>query len=245
MPIFWFLYRPFGFILQAVAIIHFIRRRPDGFWLWIIIFGGWIGALVYIVAEVLPDLGLLRGSFRVFGRRRRISELENTILDNPSPGNLEELGDLYFDNGNYVRARELFDRAIQARTDSLDVFYRRGLCAFELGDLPATRADLEKVVAADRKYDYHRAAGILAHVYDRLGDEQRAAALFAEVTQISTLSETQYHYAQFLARHGQPGEARDWASRILAKKRTMPNYLRRRERPWFRRAAALLHQLPS
>ena len=32
-------------MLQAVAIIHFIRRRPDMFWLWIILIGGWLGAL--------------------------------------------------------------------------------------------------------------------------------------------------------------------------------------------------------
>ena len=28
-----------GFLLQGVAIIHFIRRRPDTFWLWIILIG--------------------------------------------------------------------------------------------------------------------------------------------------------------------------------------------------------------
>ena len=51
----FFHFLPYGFVLQAVAIVHFIRRRPDGFWLWIIIFGGGLGALVYIVVEVIPD----------------------------------------------------------------------------------------------------------------------------------------------------------------------------------------------
>ena len=84
-----------GILLQAVAVVHFIRRRPDGFWLWIIIFGGGLGALVYIAVEALPDLGLLRQSFKVFPRRKRIRELESAILDNPSAGNYEELADLY------------------------------------------------------------------------------------------------------------------------------------------------------
>ncbi len=55
-----------GIILQGVAIVHFIRRRPDTFWLFIILIGGWLGALVYIVVEVIPDAGLLRQSFKVF-----------------------------------------------------------------------------------------------------------------------------------------------------------------------------------
>jgi len=32
---------------------------------------------------------------------------------------------------------------------------------------------------------------------------------------------------------------------VLAKKPTMPRYLRRRERPWFRRATSILKQLPA
>jgi hypothetical protein len=48
------LFYPWGFILQAVAILHFVRRRPDTYWLWIILVGGGLGALVYIAAEVVP-----------------------------------------------------------------------------------------------------------------------------------------------------------------------------------------------
>ena len=48
-----------------------------------------------IVVEVIPDAGLLRGTFQVFPRRKRIKELEGLVLDNPSVGNWEELGDLY------------------------------------------------------------------------------------------------------------------------------------------------------
>ena len=48
----------FGFILQLVAIVHWIRRRPETYWLWIIIFFGPLGALVYIGVEMIPDLGL-------------------------------------------------------------------------------------------------------------------------------------------------------------------------------------------
>jgi hypothetical protein len=32
---------------------------------------------------------------------------------------------------------------------------------------------------------------------------------------------------------------------VLAKKPTMPAYMRRRERPWFRKAAALIKKLPA
>jgi len=241
----YYLLGPFGLVLQLIAIVHFIRRRPDGYWLWVIFIGGWLGAAVYIAMEVIPDLGLLGTAFRGFSRRSRIQALEGAVLDNPSAGNYEELGELYLDEGKFARARECFDKAISARTDSPDPFYRRALAALGMNDVAAAVPDLERVVAMDAKYDFHRAAGLLAHALAHAGQSERAARLFAQVTQVSTLSETHYNYAAFLASQGRNAEARAVAQQLIAKKATMPHFLKRRDRPWFRRAGALLKQIPQ
>jgi hypothetical protein len=228
--------------LRIVAIVHFIRRRPDWFWIWVILFH-WVGALVYILVEVIPDAGLLRGSFQVFPRRRRIHELERIILDNPSAGNYEELGLLYLDDGNYSKARAAYDKAISSRTDHVDPFYRRGIAEIELKDYAAAVPDLERAVRSDPDYDFHRAKGLLAWAYAQTGQAEKADALFREATRISTISETYYYYALFLESQGRGAEAREWAKKILDKKPTMPGYLKRRERPWFRRASAVLSRV--
>jgi hypothetical protein len=240
----FFAFSWWAILLRVVAIIHFIRRRPSFFWLWIILMH-WMGALVYIAVEVLPDAGLLRQSFKVFPRRRRIRELHAIILDNPSAGNLEELADLYLEEGKYARAREYYDKAISSRTDSPDPFYRRGVAEIELGDFPAAVSDLERVVTKDPKYDFYRASGLLAHAYAKTGQAEKADALFRQTVKISTLSEIYLNYANFLASQGRTAEAREWTQRILAKKPTLPGYLKRRERPWFRKAKGLLKQLPA
>ncbi len=239
----FFAFSWWGILLQAFAIIHFIRRRPDTFWLWIILIGGWLGALVYIAVEAVPDAGLLRQSFKVFPRRKRIRELESAILDNPSAGNYEELADLYLEEEQFARARRAYDKSISSRTDSPDPFYRRGIAAIRMGDFAAALPDLERVAAKDPTYDFHGAAGLLAHVYANTSQPERADALFKQVTKISTSSETYYNYACFLASQQRNAEARQWAQQILAKKPNMPGYLRRRERPWFRRAQSLLSKL--
>jgi hypothetical protein len=59
------------------------------------------------------------------------------------------------------------------------------------------------------------------------------------------MSETYYNYATFLAQQNRSAEAREWAQKLLDKKRTMPGYLKRRERPWFSKANSLLRQLPA
>ena len=184
----FFVFSWWGFLLQGIAIVHFIRRRPDTYWLFIILVGGWLGALVYIAVEVIPDAGLLRTSFQVFPRRKRIRELELAILDNPSAGNYEELGLLYLDDGNFSRARACYDKAIS-------------------------------------------------------GQPEKSEILFQQATKISTMSETYYNYALLLQSRGRVSEARQWTQKILDKRRTMPGYLHRRERPWFRKAYALLARL--
>ena len=234
-----------GVILQALAIVHFIRRRPDTWWIFIIIFGGGLGAIIYLLVEAVPDLGLLRQSFKVFPRRSRIRELEFAVLDNPSEGNYEELADLYREDGSYARAREYYNKAISPRTDHADPFYHRAVCNLELGEPAAAIADLEKVLAQDPKHAYYRAQGLLAHAYALTGQTEKAAKEFEQVTQVSTLSETQYNYALFLASQHREAEARQWAERILNKKPTMPRFQARQERPWFRRASGLLRRLPA
>src|SRR5882762_421714 len=185
-------------------------------------FGGFLGAGVYIVAEVIPDLGLLRGVFQGFGRRSRIQKLETDILDNPSPANYEELGELYKDQGQYEKARDAFNRAITGRSDSIYTFYSRAQSSLGMNDLAAAIPDLERVVAGDRKFDYYRAAGLLANAYAQTGQLDRADQVFAEVTQISTTPETLYNYASFLKTANRRDESREWAQKLLAKKRTLP-----------------------
>jgi hypothetical protein len=232
-----------GFVLQAVAIVHFIRRRPDTYWIFIILFLGWVGALVYILAEVIPDAGLLRTSFQAFPRRRRIRELERAIIDNPSAGNYEELGLLYLDNRDFAQARACYDKAISSRTDSVDPFYRRGVAEVELGDFAAAVPDLERAVAEDPNYDFYRAKALLAHACAQTGQVEKADALFQQSTKISTSTETYYNYALFLHAQGRNEEARTWLQKILDQRRAMPGYQRRRERAWLRKAYALLTRL--
>jgi hypothetical protein len=239
------LFYPWGLIVQGLAILHFIRRRPDTYWLYIIIFLGPLGAAAYLFVEALPDVGLIGQGFKVFPRRKRIGQVRLAILDNPSGGNYEELANLLMDDGKLQAAREAFDKAIAARVETPDTIYRRGVCSLLLGDAAAAVPDLERVVSKDADYDFRRAAGLLAHAYAQTGQKEKAEALFRAVVVKSTLSETYLNFADLLASEGKTSEACEWARKVLEKKPTMPGYLRRRERPWFSRASKILKRLPA
>ena len=244
--LFNFVFTWWGLLLEALAIIHFIRRRPSGWWLFVILFFGPLGAVVYLLLEALPDTRETSGqSFRGFSRRRRIRELESLVQVNRAVGNFEELGDLYMDEGRLREARAAFDESITLGSRTVDPYYRRGVCALFLGDPQAAIPDLERAVNGDPEYDFHRAAGLLAHACALTGQKDKAEALFRESLKLSTLSETYLNYADLLAQEGRAAEAREWARKVLEKAPAMPGYLRRRERPWFRRARRMLRSLPA
>jgi tetratricopeptide (TPR) repeat protein len=236
---------PWGFVLQGLALWHFVKRRPETYWFYVIIFLGPLGAGVYIVAEVIPDLGLLKGTFRGFGQRSRIQSLEMQVIDNPSAGNFEELAELYFEQKKYAKAREALNRAITARSDSPHAFYLRAKSALAMGDYAAAIPDLEYVVSKDPKFDYYRATGLLGDAYARTGDLDKAAIYLAPAAQFSTTPETLYNYANYLKLAGQKEAAREWTEKLIAKKRTLPSYMRRVERPWFRKGKALQKELAA
>jgi hypothetical protein len=240
-----YLFYPWSLILQVVAIIHFIKRRPQMYWIYIIVFLGPLGAIIYLIMEAAPDIGMLSPAFRAAPRRRRIAELGAMVRDNPSAANYEELGDLFMEDAKFAEAREAFGNAIAARSDTLEPFYRRGLCALQLNDPAAAIPDLEYVLRKEPAHDFNRAGGLLAHAYALAGQNDKADALFRHVILGSTLSETYLNYADFLASQNRNLEARQWAQKVLDKQLTMPSYLRRRERKWFQAANEMLKRIPA
>jgi len=233
-----------GFILQLIAIVHFVRRRPENFWIWIIFFGGAIGATAYILIEMLPDLGLMRHSMKGFSRRKRIRMLRAMIIENPSAGNYEELGDLLLEEKKYAEARDCFDNAISSRTDHVDPFYRRGIAAFELGDAAAALPDFERVVKTDPKYDYNGAQLYYARSLAAVGRTDDAMRTFEKLTESAGTTEALCYAAEFFAAQGRPAQAKELVERIAKRKLTMPAYQKRRERPWLRRSSSLSKRLP-
>src|SRR3954451_9426114 len=137
-----------GVVLMLFALVHFVKYRSGNYiWLYVIIFLGPLGAIVYLVVEVLPELRGTHYSFNWIGRRSSIQRMEAVVLDNSSAGNYEDLAELYFDHKDYTRARECFSRAITSRTDIPDPFYGRANCALQLNDMAGALPDLEKAVS--------------------------------------------------------------------------------------------------
>ena len=231
-----------GVICQVLAIVHWAKRGRDRFWIWIIIFGGVVGALAYFLIEG-TDWQDMKRSFKGPARRKRIAALRAIVRDNPSAGNFEELGELLVEQKEWKEARAAFDRAIAARSDLLDTFYWRGVAAFEIGDDAAAIPDLQYVVKTNPKHDYSRALCVLARSLARAGKTDEAMAAFDRLVESSTATESCVTAAEFYAANGREVQARELIESILARRATMPAYQKRRDRKWLWMAKRLALKL--
>ena len=240
------LFYPWGFVVQIAALVHFFwRRRASFVWLWIIFIGGFVGAAAYLIVEVLAEADLLRTARERRARKERISSVEAQILDNPSLANLEEVGELYWDDRDCTKAREAFDRAVRTGSDSSRTFYRRGQCSLELGDEAAAVPDLEFAFRTEPKLDFYRGGMFLARAYAATGRDAEAAGVFSAAMHHTSTPEMLCSYAAFLAAQNRKEEARAWLKRLEETKRVAPRFVQRTERAWFNKGKALLKQIPE
>src|SRR3981189_3123731 len=99
-----YFFYPWGFIVQILAIVHFLRRRPENYWLYIIFLGGFLGDTVYRGVEVPPDITLLRGAIHGIGPRLCVQTVETQNVDQHSEGSYNELRELYMEEKQYGKA---------------------------------------------------------------------------------------------------------------------------------------------
>jgi len=229
-----------GFIFQALMLVHFFRRRPEGYWFYVILFLGPLGALIYFVVEVIPDLRVKPPVIQAFERSRRRQWLEQMAGDSPSIENLEELGEIYAAEGDHQRAIEFFSRVLKRDPEAREALYGRAKSRIEIGEISAAAHDLEPVVRAEPSYKFYEAYLTLAECYERLGRDDAAMKVYQEILGHTTVSRAYYNYGLLLARHGDLAAAREMMQQILAKQPALPRYLRRQERPWFHKAEAFL-----
>jgi hypothetical protein len=238
------LFYPWGFIVQIAALVHFFwRRRASFVWVWIIFIGGFVGAAAYLIVEVIAEADLLRAALDRRARKGRISGVEASIIANPSLANLEELGELYWDEKSYANARDAFNRAVQAGSDSPRTFYRRGLCSLEMGDAATAIPDLEYAFRTEPRLDFYRGGMFLSRAYAAAGRNADAAAVFLAAMEHTNTPEMLYSYAAFLAGQERKDEAREWLDRLADTKKTAPRFVQRTGRAWFNKGKALRKEL--
>ena len=223
--------------------VEAVRRGQASGWLWIILLFGPLGAAVYFFSEYAD--GLFRGP-ALQPRKVSAAELRAAEADVRRLGNVAT----WTAYAAALRGRRDFQRAAAAASKALEhdaahveARYELGLALEGAGRADEARAELERVVAADRSFDSDNALFALARVQQASGRDADARVTLEELSSRSARPEVLYECAAVQARLGFRAAAAENLHRIVAEAETVPDYLQRSVRPWVRRAKQALRKL--
>jgi len=236
---------------QIACIVHIIRQGRSWLWIWLIIFVPAIGAVVYFIVEVLPDLragGRSRGvslklpetSGRAIKRLQEKLEFTNTVE------NRVELARAYLAANRIEEATETIAPALKGvfkddpvlTLEMAEIHLRAG----RPGEALAALDVLDRMGSRDGR---QRRQILAARSLEALGRIDEAKAKFEESLGQGSGEEARCAFAQMLARQGEVASARRLFEEILQNAKRGGGTYRRFNREWIDRAKSDLAALPK
>ena len=231
-------------LLSLALVVHCIKTGRNTIWVYVLVIlmtiAPFVGPLVYVGAEILPDW------FRSRTSRRAMRGLRSTL---DPEGQLRRFENEMKVTGNIASKQRYADELVRlGRAKEAVPVYQTcltGLFAddpklllgyaharFAAGDAAGARETLDELIA--KNPDFKSADGHLlyARALEQEGNVEKALAEYATLAEYFPGAEAGVRYARLLIRSDQRPLARDILSSLLDRAKIAPAHYRRAQREW-------------
>ena len=219
-----------------------LREEREYLWLWLLVVFPPLSVPLYLVNfYVLGDEKRgLTSIRRARHAERRIIEIRHDLLDAEIAGHREELADLLHERGRPEEALVELKPLLDRDPENLRAQYLAARVLLELGRNEAALPHLDYLYSEDRGYHGWRAAMLFASTLEKLGRDEEALRVHAGIMRGNSIPEVVYLYSRLLIRAGRKQEAVELLRTTTEEFAAQPDYNAKRDRPWIKRAKALL-----
>ena len=224
--------------LQIICILHALKtNRRD--WIYLLIFLPLIGAIIYIIREILPGSRLSEmnaGNVKTFFPSGRIKELERNLKIADTDANRLRLAEEYARQGNFVRAMELTKTCmIGIYAKDVSMMLNIGRYAYGAGLYTESLDWLNKVLQ-ERKNKFERPEDelVYAKALHKSGDTIKAETAYQQIIRVHHSLEARYHYGLLLKEAGRTDEANIQFKTVIEERSFHPKHVRRVNAQWVR-----------
>jgi hypothetical protein len=222
-------------ILQAICVIHCVRKRNQNNWIYLIIFLPVIGSLVYLFSEVITRRGIKNvqsGVEEVFRPSGSIKKLEETLRFSDTFNNRIALADAYMATGQTQRAIELYEDSLHGAFAENELGVSRLIIAY----YKEKRYD-DVIRMAQKIYKLPQFARSKAHILyaaslGNAGQNESAEKEFLKMNGRFGNFEARYYYALFLQRNNRYDEGRRILGQVTEEIPQLSSIERRSNREW-------------
>lgn len=243
-------YWPFFLLIPQVwAIIDFLRRKPEPYWFWIIIFFGPIGPLIYYIAVVVTKEGAVDVAGKIKKGRKERSRMKDLLYkvdtEKALPYDYHELGELLWHYGKYEKAAEVLIHGIKKAPENLESYYYLGRVFETQERFEEAGSVLEKLVMRDPRFKSGEAMHALARCYKGAGETDAAISAYQRVLNQSSFAQARYELAELFIEKGDMAQAARELQTIINEATTtdMPEFHKGNEQKWAKKAKSKLSSL--
>ncbi|MBV8664099.1 MAG: tetratricopeptide repeat protein [Hyphomicrobiales bacterium] len=234
---------PTGIIIAVIdiaLIVHAAKTGRFSPWGFIILFLPGIGALAYVVVELLPawfrSPNIQRARSQMAGAMdptRRYRQLRDDLELVDTIANRAALAEECLALGKYDEALGHYDRVLALPLGDEPVFMLgKARAEFGLGALDAAIATLEEVKRRWPSYQFAEGHLLYAIALEKAGRTDEALANYDDVGRYYPGAEPRVRQAQLLQRLGRGEEARAIATDVARSLGRAPDHVRRRQAQW-------------
>jgi hypothetical protein len=228
------------YILQLLLIIHIIKNGKPFLWLWLVVFLPYIGGLVYILMEIVPEL-LASGSVEKVGRAvanavnpgRSLAELESLVKRQDTIANRTRLADCYVSLERYEEAISLYDSCLTGPySDDVELLVKKINALFLWGKTDTAKALMDEF---KKKHKLENASLVLLDL-QLSGDWEKLMDIFTNTSNFRV----GYVCAEHFAKSGDSASAQKVID-IMEENLRLYKYLKRTENfDWYKKTKKLL-----
>jgi hypothetical protein len=229
-----------------LMIFDCARNEPKGSsWLWLLIILNFPGAIVYFVARKLPYLNLPVPDFcKRWTMRAALSNAEAGVTNIGKPHQYVILGNVLAQMGNFSRAVECYQAALQKEPDNTHALWGCATIEIERKNFTVAQVYLKELLDRDPDYKRGEASLFYAKILYELKDWAAAREyLVLDIKQWSH-SESFLLLAKITANLDRdPAAAKNYLETMLARLKASPRYHYRKNQRLIRSAQNMLKNL--
>jgi hypothetical protein len=230
-----------GLVHIAIVVffaVHAVRTGRPPFWIFVLFFFPFLGALVYLFAEYLPEVRRGRGMqvmtrtvARAINPGAEVRRLEDELRLGDTHDRRVELGRAYREAGRLDDAIRMLNESLTGMyADEPKALWELTRACYAAGRLDEARGALERLrraraLNADQQL-------MSARIREDAGDLPAALREYEAAAAQATGEEARCRWALLLKRTGRGDEARQLFERIVLHARVSPAYFRKSEKEW-------------
>lgn len=229
--------------LQALCVIHCLRKGRENGWIWFIIFVPFIGSVAYIFTEIFSRRDLQNvgdGLGAVVFSAGRIKKLEQQLKFSDTFNNRVALADAYLGTGQVDKAIHLYESSLTGAFTENEYVLKQLIVAYYNTQRYNDVLPIARKIYRLPQFARSRAHILYAVSLDKTGNTAQAEQEFLQMKGRFDNFEARSQYALLLERTGRLQEAKKIWNELLEEESQLTSRERRAARTWFSQAREAL-----